>query len=513
MPRRVYKLTDSEKEIMRLSVQDGSVFTRYWFGGWDFDYKIDPAWQKQVHHASQSQIVIIAGAGAGKTGSTGISAATWAATTFGFKFMNLAPTLNQARLMMDYILEKARGNPFEKLIYNTSSKQDDLKIVLRHDLIGESTLLFKSAADLSDRVLGFEMDWIHIDEFGLLKDIAETMPRLVTRMRGSVTVGEQTRERVGRISMTSNPHINPEMYYLYDMAKEDPECLSLTISARTNGNVTNRQIKNMLRNIPKEDHERWIDGERPEGESEHFPPKLVSRCEDLGLDEIMDAGIARDEETFIRAITPRADVTTWQLPADERRSYLVVMDAGQGAPPWRNAPVITAWDITDFPKKPAEMRLFWWGDGRGSYQPCITQFKFYRAYYKADWAVFDSTGTQSGFEDMFALQEDDLGCYGWNLAGNVKMQSILALKLLMTKGLMRWPSKIKGIRNQHVTYTLPDAKLAQDIVSNFCITAGFLRRFYWIDVNPEEEVEEPSSPVDRFGRVGVDRFSREVVGV
>ena len=510
MPKKAYKLSPAEREIILLSSEDGNIFTRYWFGGWEFDHNIDPAWQLGVHHAAEEQIDVIGGAGSGKTGTFGMSAFAWAATTFGFKFMNLAPTLKQSRLMFEYIMDHARGNPAEKLIYHYSSKQDDTRIILRHDLIGESVLMFQTAANLSDNQLGFEVDWIHIDEYGLLKDLSETLIRLTTRMRGTVRMGKQERTRLGRLSLTSNPHEDPEMYYIYDMAETDPNCLSMTVSARSNKNVTEKQLRAMLRNIPDDQVDRWIEGKRPEGGSEEYPGELIKGCEDEGLDAIMEAGLQKEMPGYQWRRFDRADVVLWALPYDPLRLYIVVMDPGQGRPPYRNAPAITVWDVTDFPGRRTELRAFWWGDGTGSYRPCINQFKLWSEIYRAQWSVFDSTGTQQGFADMFNLQEQaGMMAYGWNLAGQVKNQSLLAQKMFMTRGLMAWPKKIRGIRAQHANYVIPDTKIPQDIVANFQITAGFLRRFYYVPVQNEAEVEQETQSADRYGRVGDDRYGRE----
>lgn len=517
MAKQPYKLTRGERDIIQLATETGdwNIFTRYFFSespgivpGWEFDHKIDTPWQNQFHVASQPRIMMVGGTGCGKTIGMIMSAATWCATTHHFKFMNVAPTLKQAAIAMELLLTEAEGTPFANFIYSISRKQDDLKIVLKHDLIGESTLEFRSASEMSDRILGFERDWINYDEAGLDKNLGETIIRLSTRLRGTI----KDRERLGRLSLITNPHVNPELWYYYDMAIGDEEnSLSMTISARTNHNVTDRQLKMMMRDIPEDEHERWLDGKRPDGESEEYPSALISGCEDEGMDVIMSEGLKEKTPGFSMSEMPRAGVTEWALPNDPKANYIVVMDPGQGAPPYRNAPTITVWDMTAFPKKSADLRAFWWGNGGGSYEKCVNQFKLWNTLYHADWAVFDSTGTQTGFDLMFNLQEGGMSHHGWNLAGQVKNQSMLAQKMFMTKGLMRWPKKVKGIRVQHANYVLPDTKIAQDIVSNFQIFAGFIKRFYWMEVAPEEEIPIEPALQDRYDRIELERYGREVV--
>jgi hypothetical protein len=153
------------------------------------------------------------------------------------------------------------------------------------------------------------------------------------------------------------------------------------------------------------------------------------------------------------------------------------------------------------------LRAFWWGSGNGSYEPCKTQFLHYYHYYRPSWGVFDSTGTQKGFEELFNV-ENNLSMYGMNLAAGIKGECILALKLLMGKGLMKWPPSIKGIFRQLVNYELPDKKLIQDIVSNFQMAAGFAKQFYWLDADAQEEPEAPVEELDRHGRHTTDRSQR-----
>lgn len=293
MANQPYRLTDKELDLVNLSLlgdfargHDARLFTDYWFNGWLFDYKIEPPWQLRVHHAKQTQIVIIGGAGSGKTVFKGISAAVWAASTHHFKFMNVAPTQYQSRQMFDAIMSRAEGTRFTRLIAKSVEKPYP-KIVLRHSGIGESTLEFMSTDKNANKILSFEGDWINYDEGGLDDELDQTLPRLSTRLRGSI----HGRSRLGRFSLTTNPHINPQLYYLFDMAEADPEhCLSVLVKTRSNKNITDEQIRQMVSHITDErERERWLDGRRPEGAGKEFPDSLVSLCQDAGLDDIMQA--------------------------------------------------------------------------------------------------------------------------------------------------------------------------------------------------------------------------------
>ena len=503
MPRQIHKLSPAESEIIARSQDDARYFTDFYFDGWLFDDNITPEWQLKVHHAKQKEITVIGGIGSGKSLAIGMSAAVWCATTHSFKFMGVAPTLYQAAQMFQMILERAEGNRFERFIWKTVSKPYP-KITLKHSGIKTSTLEFMSAADDANRILAWEGDWINVDEAGLLDNIDETIIRLGTRLRGNI----RGRSRLGRLSLTTNPHVNPQLYYRFDLAKEMPEAyLSVQVPTQSNKNITDEQIESLVRRIPEHERDRWLKGDRPEGEGREFPMALVEPCEDDGLDAIMHRGLNLEEAGFIEQRAPKAGVVRWELPHQADRRYIVVMDPGQGVPPYRNAPVITVWDITEFPVKPMTLQAFWWGYGDGSYQPCIQQFKDYFQIYKASFGVYYSTGTQTGMGEYFRL-EDELLVYGISLAGNTKGEAILSLKLFMGRQLIRWPKSITGIHQQLLSYRLPDRKVVQDIVSNFQISALFARRFYYVDEDTPNNREVPYPELSRFGRIPTDRYER-----
>jgi len=507
VPRKIHRLTEAEQEIIAKSRDDGRYFTDYFFGGWVFDHNIDPPWQLRFHHAPEPELTVIGGIGSSKTTAVGMSAATWSATTRSFKFMNVAPTLYQSVQMFEIILANAEGNRFDTLVFKAISKPYP-KIVLKFrvgNTTNTSSLEFMSAADDANRILSWEGDWINIDEAGLLDDLDETIVRLGTRLRGTV----KGRARLGRLSLTTNPHVNSQLYYRFDLAQDMPdEYLSIQASTRSNKNITERQLESLIRRIPEHERERWLEGTRPEGAGKEFPLSLVEGCEDEGMDALMERGIENETRGYVFVKAPKAGVVTWQLPAEEGRSYVIIMDPGQGVPPWRNAPVVIVLDVTDFPSAPADLRAFWWGFGDGSYQPCIGQFKYYYSLYRAAFGVFDSTGTQVGMQEYFRLEEDMLA-YGMSLAGNVKGESLLALKLLMGRQLMRWPKGIKGIHQQLVNYRLPDKKVVQDIVSALMIGANFIRRFYYEELPSDVEENDVVLPIDRHERrTDVDRYAR-----
>jgi len=62
-----------------------------------------------------------------------------------------------------------------------------------------------------------------------------------------------------------------------------------------------------------------------------------------------------------------------------------------------------------------------------------------------------------------------------------------------------------------LNYCLPDKKLTQDIVSNFEIAAGFIRKFYYEDAPTDAEPEGPFVGHDRYARGVADRYQRQAI--
>ena len=118
------------------------------------------------------------------------------------------------------------------------------------------------------------------------------------------------------------------------------------------------------------------------GKGEEFPAEPVEPCLDDSLDELMSHRLdARDPE-FEFDENDKAGATLWAMPPDRSRSYVVVGDPGQSAPPFRNSPVVMVFDVTDYPEGAMVMRAFWWGDGGGKYEPWINQMRHWRNWYR-----------------------------------------------------------------------------------------------------------------------------------
>jgi len=521
MARGVYELTDADRKIYHLSRLDGGdarYFTDYYLNNWVFDNNIADPWQLEVHHAYQSEITIVGGYGCGKTVGMGISYLVRAASIPYYKFLNVASVAWQSRQMFEAIILVLENTRMKEWFIDQGGKIIERPypmIHLRNDYIGRSSLEFMSADKQGVKILSWEGDAVHIDEAGLIPDLEETVRNLGTRLRGTVrhkdlmTGKTIVRAREARLSMTSNAWENPYMWWRLDMAKELPdEYWGRVLDTYSNQNLTERQIHNFENKITTaDDRDRWLRGVRPMGVGDQFSDTMIKNITDHGLNAIMEAGLLEKRDGFYMSAAPRAGINVWELPPDPKRMYMVIGDPGQGDPPNRNAPCIGVWDVSDFPEHPAVLRAFWWGIARGSYQPFVQTMWRYAEKYKTTELAFDSTGTQKMMDEL-VFERDGLPVVGMNMTGFKHVYNTF-LKLLMDKGLLQVP-EIPGMRAQLGNYTIPDTRIAQDIVAMMQMTAGYLRKYYY--VNKDGRDEEDDWALDdadrRYARPRGGRFAR-----
>ena len=519
-------LTDEEIEILRLGQNDPDIISNYFFRppgadkGWRFDWNFDPegAWQKTIHHASQKRIVLIGGFGSGKTKGVAMSAACWCLTTMDFAFMNCAPVAWQSELMYRFLVDISRNTPFEKLIYEKPKKpypKIELRFWVRNVLV-VSTMEFMSVEKNASTILGWEGDWANIDEAGQLDDLEGTITNLGTRMRGTTQNG---RERLGRLSMTTNSWDNPDLWYRFDLASELPEdYLSMVVSTRHNHNVTDAQLRLMLKDIPEDEHERFIDGSRPEGRGLYFSKQKVYACEDQYYGDLIKSQYESGNSDYDIQKMHGAGVTYFRVPPVLTDIYFLLGDPGTGAAPNRNAPALQVWNVTNFPKYKASLSAFWWGNGGGSISPFVNQLLRFMADYQPYFTGVDSTGPQKSTAELLNLylmgqtrlkkeeQEEwfngvdtnkvlNKAINGLDFSGGKKPAYLISARLMIEAQLMIWPKFVVGLRSQLTNYdpakdTITAPKIPQDLVATIAMSAYAIRAWFGIDI---EELLKPNT--------------------
>jgi hypothetical protein len=521
MARRIARLSDQEVALLMKGKDDPDLLSNYFFRkpgeetGWVLDDNFDPegAWQKKVHHALQTRIVVIGGFGSGKTRGVGISACMHAMTTKNFAFMNCAPTAYQAVIMYNFILEVALDTRFGDLIWEhprTPYPTIKLRFYAGNTLIN-SKLEFMSIDKNAVQILSWEGDWVNLDEGGNIDTLGETITHLGSRLRGSIN----KRPRLGRLSIISNSWDNPEMWSRYDMASVDPEnYLSLTVSSRHNHNITPLQLQMMLKDIPEDEHEQFIEGSRPVGKGLYFNQQRVFACEDVEYGNTIKAAAELSIPGYIWYELRGSGVIHYTTPKLPDHVYMILGDPGTGAAPNRNSPVIFTFDVTGFPMTRAYINAMWWGNGRGSITPFIRQLMQFMKMYNPLLTGVDSTGPQASTAEVINtylhsaretgnMKMDWLGSdidltdvmnpwiVGYDFSGSKKVSYLVSGKMFIEANLVRWPKQATGIRRQLTNYDpekdTKGSALAQDIVATFCMGAFAVRS--WFNISPEDVVK------------------------
>lgn len=509
MAKKLYAMSPAEKEILRVGQDDPNMILGYFVRrpgaevGFQLDHNFTEkgAWQVDMCLASQTFIVSITGIGAGKTLGVGMAATYHGIVTPDFKFLNVARESWQSALMHTAILEQANGTLLEELIVNSPTRPYP-KIVLEYLLDGQvirSTLEFMSIGEKGEatNVFSWRGDWINVDEAGLIDELAGVVGNLSTRGTGVTPTG---RAYIGRLSLTSNPWENPDLWILYDLAVADPiDSIAFNVDTKDNQNITEKQIKQIMKLIPEGvDKDRFLTSKRPEGAGNYFSKETVSKCESTMLSDMYKARYAeekdKDKQDRIPVIiqsAPHLGVWRLQMPPKEGRIYFVIGDPGIGRAPSRNAPCLMVFDVTDCPMSPATMVAFWWGDGGNSITPFVTNLIEWIDLYKPIFAGVDNTGPQKNTAELINLdyiwnKGKSIGSItGLDFSGPRKYSYLVATRLSMESGMILWPSFCYGIGSQCRNYdpTLDksaSAKLAQDTVATLSMAAFAIRAQYGI---------------------------------
>lgn len=502
-PKKVFVFNDIEYKII-----EGEETPVFWHHhGWLWQ-----DWQKELYHTKQQEITIIGGFGSGKTAVEAVLLALLAITVPNFRGFAVAPRMIQGMEIYNYIIQNFRNTKFyERFVWSHPTKPYP-KIVLKSDYIGESTIEILSIEHEPEKVRTLEGDVVIIDQAEKIQDLDEVTRDLGSRLRGQVA----GRAKLGKLIFSANAGDNPQLWERYDMAQWEPDIYkSFNPGSWDNAYLSSKDIENMKRRVggSQEEIDQWMGGHRPLGSGEHFSAQMVRDNTDAGLDNVMDqaqkviAELREQQEReglktsirledypeyyFIKKASSKIGTYYWEMPPDKKRSYIVIGDPGQGNPPDRNSSIIMVWDVSDFPKKPAVMRAFNWVFGNGSYWPFLTEFQRYVNMYRAKGMCgFDSTGSQKGLDELvFATM--DLHAEGLDMSGQKKYMALNAAKLFMGKGLMKFPY-ISHLSNQLTNYRIPDEKIKQDLVMCLCMSALYMKRFYW------EEIDDPDMEAHKF---------------
>ena len=465
-------------------------------------------WVLAFDRAQQEQLTVIGLTGCGKTMNIGLLAMVKCATIPNFRFLNVAPTIYQSNLMVRSIQETLQGTQFEQRFLLEGRKGFKEKPYAMFKFANGSTAEFMNVEKNAANVQSWYGDWINIDEAGLLNETDESgqtslgniLIGLATRLRGERPDG---RPRMGRLSMVSMAYDCDTLWELYDFGltpERASDYYSALIVHKDNPYLTPKDIVRIVRNVPAGQEGQWLRGERPAKKGAEFPQQMIEAF----FSEQQWTDAQQNPDTIIDYTRP--GVTYYAEKFEKDHVYLMAGDPGMGEPPYRNAPVVMVWDVTDFPIGRAKLVMMWWGYGNGSLNPFLAAFGIHAANYHVpnNFRGYDSTSTQRHIAELAWASGDDQ-VIPLSFDGAKKWEYINAAKLLMSKGLLMAPSGLKGLEKQLRDYRLPDKKLSQDLVTTLCMSA-FLMFPLYRDSYPEEL---PNEQVEALSRYLAETFSRD----
>jgi hypothetical protein len=411
--------------------------------------------------------------------------------------------------MYTVLLEQAEGTLFEKLI--VASPQRPYPKVEIGFYLGEryikGTLEFMSLGEKKDatNIFSWRGDWINIEEAGRIDNLREIVKNLSTRLTGNTSEG---RSFLGRMSLISNPWENPDLWYFFDEAAANPEKkLVMNINTQDNKNVSDAQVEQMLDLIPEEERERFTTGQRQEGKSVYFSKDSIERAKSELLTLALKEGLARSPSLYTVNENPGMGVYYMRMPCKDGRMYFMVGDPGIGQAPYRNAPCIMVWDVTEAPMI-STLVAFYWGNGGGSIMPFLTQFLEWLDFYKPAFAGVDSTATQKNTAEIINLEyingkEKSVDAIsGFDFSGPKRWGYLVSLRLALEATMFAWPDVVRGIAGQLKGYdpyldNTAASKIAQDCVATLAMFAYAVRTQYGIFQKVKKSEDDTKDVADR----------------
>jgi len=486
-------LTPDDREVIRLTLGgDYNLFFEWFFT----DVKLQDH-QLKALMAPQTSVLLLGGRGSGKT--------------FGFiagylMFCVLMPDLRV--LWGSYTADQA-AIPFNDVLYPLIESSprfhkflpkgmDSLRkkpypiveVKVPGTNLPASKIVFRTFGEEGKRLRGLTVDIIHYDEGGMDHSDA-TINTLKPCLRGRRNVKGRPL-RLGRFSVSTTPTAAPWLRHWWECAtnKDYPDhdpvnYYAARVSTDHNLTLTPEQIENMQRDMSPEERAVEMQAGFPEYMGTDFSPMIVNRCEDSALNNELATMIEKNRPGAQSLLQPRIGALIYQKPAIPGHHYIVVGDPGAGDPPYRNAPVVLAWDVT---QKPYELVCFRWVHGRGSYRPFFNEFHELYDFYKPIYSCFDATGTQMAMEELY-FEDRGLMVEGMSVTTE-KPAMINTAKIMMQRGDLRFPF-IQGLRLQLLNYKQEeDKKQDQDIVMALVMSCWKMRAFTFTSAEEQQSTDK-----------------------
>lgn len=453
-------------------------------------------WQLEMYNNKAALQVVIGGFGSGKTQGKALSFLVRGILLRGYRAFALAPQSKQSDEVHKVVTGMIEGTRFEKFVTNMPFRPNP-SIQMGHSGVGRTSIECFPMLDDPKKIRTLTGDEAMVDQAEEFPDLSEVIRSVGTRFRGQV----RGRPRRGQLAFVANAGDNPQLWDYFDDAKEDEDTWSSAPSTFSNPFLTIADLKRYEKQVgTEEDQQVYLLGKRPLGAGEHFSHETLEKTKSLDLDTRMKEALKRGDEGWQVQTAKKVGQHNWERPPEKDRVYCVACDPGYGNPPDRNSSVIGVFDVTEFPKRPAQLAAFAWVYGNNSPNPWIAKYTEYVIKYKAlALNGYDATGPSgAGYSKLESIK--DLMATGVGLQAQKKFANFNLLKKIMADGLIHIPS-IEHLFNQLSKYRLPDDGLRQDIVSMLIIFAALVEPLM-INALMEDEpmAMTPSEIDDRWGR-------------
>lgn len=455
-------------------------------------------WAIGMYHNNSPLQVVIGGFGSGKTQGKVMSFLVRGIMLRGYRAFALAPQSKQSDEVHKVATNLIEGTRFEKFVYGMPFRPNP-QIQMGHSGVGRTSIECFPMLDDPKKIRTLTGDEAMVDQAEEFPDLSEVMRSVGTRFRGQV----RGRPRRGQLAFIANAGDNPQLWDYFDDAEQDEDIWASAPATFDNPGLTIADLMRYEKQVGnEEEQEIYMLGKRPLGSGEHFSAETLKKTKSKDLDRQMDEAIALKTPGWVIKTAKKVGQHTWERPYEEDRVYCVACDPGYSNPPERNSSVIGVFDVTDFPKRPAQLAAFAWVYGNNSPNPWIAKYTEYVVKYRAlSLNGYDATGPSgAGYDRLDSIK--DLMATGVGLQGQKKFTNLNLLKKIMADGKIHIPS-IEHVFSQLSKYRLPDDKLRQDIVSMLVIFAAMVEPLM-INALTADEV-----PVD-FGIEQVDRWSRPI---
>lgn len=523
----IYEMTAADLEVLQAAAVFPNIFFNHFFKrdedgddsrafNLDYNFTDDGKWQEDFCMASQTLLCVIAGVGTGKSLCVIMSAAYHSVLTPDFRFLNIAKDSNQAKVTYDLLIEQMDGTLFEKLVtsmpqrpYPQITVEYKVKTPEGKKRHIKSILSFFGLGDSGDatNVFSKRYDQVNVEEAGLIDNLSEVVTNLSTRLTGSTARG---RVYMGRLSLISNAWPNPELWQIFDMAATSPDGLAINVDTRSNKSVTEKQIKASLSLTPDEDYDRFMTGKKPENTGNMFSAESIASGQNALLNEVLKKAYVEKDPEWTVKYHQHFGVHYFTSPRKQGRLYYQFGDPGTGTAPFRNAPVLMVWDVTDAPKV-CSLVAFYWGNGGGEIMPFVTKMYEWIDKYQPLITGIDSTSTQKYMAEILNIQYDEK-IMGLDFSGGKRDGYLNALRICLEANMFQWQTSVIGIASQLGAYDrnldrTVASKLAQDIVAAMAMAAFVLRAHFGVigDENGEDGAEDSEDESDGSRRASLRR--------